>query len=381
MRYVLRSSLMVGVLCLFCAGAFGQAEDASAAHAPIELILPPVQEGFSVFVFSAGHHQEMIFEREPDYAGETVHRSALFVGNPPSTLIGAVYDVAGGVLYVDRNGNFDLTDDGPPVPAEAGASEFYARFLNVEFELTHDGVPVPYLMDIRFYGNYMNGFVVSGWKGEVEIAGKQCVLGVADNLDGEFTASDPFLFEHEKHRQVRLEYGGATYLQFPEWLYFDGQSYAVETAFRVVDGETALAVTLTPITDELMEVTFEGQYVSQVLLRTSGATCGVVDFPQPVMHIPESTYDINRVYLLDSFYGYGGSEPSLQPDGNRVLRTGGPMRRHVSVTRRGAYLDLDYDLLGLGDRRYFPDNLHENRARFAIYQGDRMVKTDTFEYG
>ena len=375
----------VGVIvCLCCVAAQARAEEASTTEASLEFILPAVQDAFSIYVRPAGPSGELVFKKEPAYAGDTVYRNALRLGDAPSDFIGMAYDVAAHTLYIDHNRNLDLTDDGPGITAEDGAGQGYARFLNVAIELTHEGVPVHYILDINFYGDYINAFVRSGWKGEFEIAGTQCVLGIADNMDGVFDFSDAFLFEHEKHRDVRLPYGQANELPLPKWLYFEGQSYHIESALRVVDGETALAVTLTSITEDLMSIDFEGAFVSRVFLLGRANNVGkmlMLDFPEPTMRIPQGEYIFQRVDLLDSFRGYVRGENKLESGDNALLKTGGPVKQKVTAYRSGNRLRLDYALQGVDGVAYQPDSLYQNHAQFAIYQGERKILTDNFEYG
>ncbi len=373
---------MAVVLCLFCAGI--QAQDESEAADAHAFILRPVETGFFVSPEGVGRGDEVAFKQEPAYAGDKVYRRALRFGSEPADFIGVAYDVAADKLYIDRNRNLDLTDDGPAIAADDRHGSRSGVFSEVVIELIHGGIPIQYTLDINFYGDYFYPVVRSGWSGEIELAGRTCEMGIADNLDGLFDRKNTFVFEHDGHREARRDYGRKDELPLPKWLHFEGQSYLIESALRVLDDATVLAVSLIPITDDVMEIAFKGQHVSRVLLRDHDDKdygYGLLDWPASAMRIPKGVYTPYRVDLLDSFYGWPRGVARLEPDGILTLQTGGPVRQEVSVRRAGAYLNLDYALRGVDKTSYRPDLAYQNSARFAVYRGDRKVGGAQFEYG
>lgn len=381
MRYVYRSVGMVLMLCLACAGILPW--EAFASDAPLEFILYPVQTGFSRNIFPVGAHIEVAFVKEPDYAGDTVYRNALRIGDAPSDFIGMAYDVAGNRLYIDHNRNLDLTDDGPGIVGDDRTQPGYGYFRDVAIEVTHNGIPVPYNLTIRFYGDfYFNAFVQSGWSGDVDIAGIQCEMGIVDNMDGIFSSSDAFRLDHARHRELRQDSATARQVPFPKWIHVEGRNFLVECAWRLQDDTTTVAVTLTPITEALMEINFEGQFVSRVVLVDNNARIhGLLDWPQPVMRIPQGTYFTGEVCLWERFSGYPRRDSLLEAGGNTSLKVGGPVRQEVSVARTGRYLRLDYALLGVNDTKFTAIDYFGNRPEFVVYRGDAKVAAGNFEYG
>ena len=372
---------MVIVFCILSAGAMSQ-EQPTDANAPLEFILHPVKEGIGRYLYYyEPEDTEVVFKKEPAYAGDIVYRHILHFGKDKINFVGFAFDVKAKTLYVDRNQNLDLTDDEPYLNTEENPYRDSGNFENVPIEITYENIPVQYALDMQIYKEYFLSGVRSGWQGEIEIAGKKCIMSIGDNMDGVFDGQDVFMFDHQKHREVRLAYGEEDLLSLPQWIFFEGQSYSINNALRVLEGETVLAVTLTPITQDLMDIAFEGQYVSRISLRDREyKKYGVLDWPQPTMRIPADTYYLSRVDLLDSFYGYPRTSRLLMPGRNVQIKVGGPIKQEVSVSRMGASLHLDYALKGMGDIRYSADS-YSNRATFAIYQGDRKVDGGNFEYG
>lgn len=372
----------LALVLLFSCSAL-QVQASPDAEAPPAFILRHVPTGFRHDIPSPRRATEVAFKHEPAYAGGTVYRHALRTGSEPTDFIGIAYDVAANMLYIDRNRNLDLTDDGPGI---SGGRPNYmgfgiGRFSDVRIEVEHDGIVVPYVLDITIFGDFYASFTVtSGWKGEVEIAGKSGEMGVVDTLDGVFDENNGFLFDHEKHRAARLSFGEATVLSLPRWLYFEGQSYTVACAFCVMEDEPVVAVTLTPITEDLMDITFEGQSVSHVVLSSRDNGYGLLDWPVPAMRIPRGVYKPSQVELLDSFTGYPRRPANLEADGNTRLQAGGPLRQEVLVVRSGLYLHMNYALLGVDATEYSP-NRSDEPPGFAVYRDDTRLASGNFEYG
>lgn len=371
--------ITAAMLCLLCAG-MGAQEEVAPPEAPIECVLHPVEQEFFIYLRGADPNMEIVFKQEPGYAGEKVYRNAIRLGEDRENFIGLAFDVAANTLYVDRNRNLDLTDDGPGIVAEENWGPGSAQFSKVAIEQTFGDISVPYVLETVFFEDYCYSIVQSGWKGEIEIAGKRCEIAVADNMDGVFNYQDRFKLDHERNREARLPFGTVSDLQLPGWLYFEGQSYRIEADFRVLDGQTALAVSFTPVVEDLMEIAFEGQFVSRIMLVDDNSEQGLMDWPPSTMHIPRGTYKLYRVDLLDSFTGYMYNRHT-NVDGSMPLRTGGPVKQVVTANRRGNALGLDYALLGTDSIKYVPNQTYGNPIRFTIYRGDRKVGAGEFEYG
>ena len=372
--------VMAAIACLLCAGAQPQ-ETFPYPEEPLEFLLNPVDDGFWVYVPGVDPDTEIVFKKEPEYSGDTVFRNAIRLGGSSSDVIGLACDMTAGTLYLDRNRNLDLTDDGPGLRANVSSAPHYARFANVRIEQLHGNVPVHYTLETAVYSYGSYSVVQSGWIGEVEIDGTPCIMGMADNLDGAFGNGDIFLFDHNQNWGARLSCGNEDRLTLPKWLWFEGRLYCIESGFRLMDGYTALAVSLTPVTEGLMDIAFEGQFVSRVMMTNESQEGVLLDWPQAVLRIPVGIYRAQRIDLLDSFSGYPRYEREITAQHN-VLKVGGPVKQTVTATREGVSLNLSYTLQGVDHTEYKPDTLsREARARFEIYQGERSVRTGQFEYG
>ena len=379
---------MLFLLCLSCAGLYAQ-EVPQPSNASLEFILRPVSEGFSSRIHIRRSNRFRPFKKEPVYAGDTVYREHYRFSIHSTDFVGIAYDVTGKTLYIDRNRNQDLTDDGPGYLGEILPSG-EILFSGLTIDLTYGEFSYQLVYESRYsqgaFETYDTG-LCSGWEAEVEIAGTRCTMGISDSdIDGVLSSNDIFRFDHKRNREAQLpfcepdEYMRQTPL--PQWLYFEGQSYRLNSEFRVVDNETVIAVTLTPITEDMMTISFEGQFVSRVLLRDINKEYGLLDWPVPTMHIPKGQYTPYEVCLLDSFYGRPWKVPPLEDGNNMLLKTGGPLHQEISATREGDSLSLSYTLRGIDNTHYVASRFYEeNRPHFTIYQGDQQVAAGQFEYG
>jgi hypothetical protein len=350
------------------------AQESGPLDDPREFILRPVSEEFFIYVSADHSFQEIAFKKEPEYTGNEVLRTALRSGD---WYMGMAYDPSDGLLYLDRNQNLDLTDDGPGLPSQTPG---YGEFRNIPVTLTHDGLAVQYALDINtFFTYYAYANIRSGWEGEIEIGGKTIQVGLADNLDGQFNEQDRFFFDHARHREARLSFGGLDHVNLPNWIYFEGRCYQIDFSFRSEGDETVVAATIQPITENLIELHFEGRHVSRVMIADRNNT-GMLDWPDPLMKIPQGRYFSKRVDILDSFTSTRMTSWEFGQTSPAVLKTGGPLHKRIAITRSGPSLDLNYELAGFDETGYRTDNQVDNPA-FAVYRGDRQVGEGTFRYG
>lgn len=339
-----------------------------------EFILRPVAKGFGIYLSTDRLGEEIVFKKEPAYAGNEVIRTALRSGD---WFMGMAYDQRAGLLYLDRNQNLDLTDDGPGIPSQTLG---YGQFAEIPIVLAHNGIPVQYTLDIRiFYSYYAYANIRSGWEGDLEIGGKTVRAGVADNLDGQFNGKDYFFFDHARHREARLSFGDLDRFELPRWIYFEGRCYQLNIALRQEDDETVAVATIKPITEDLIELRFEGQHVSRVIIADRD-NIGVLDWPEPVMMIPQGRYFTQRVDVLDSFSSTNMTSMEFGRTSPAILKTGGPLKKSILISRSGPSLVLSYQLAGFDGTGYRTDKQVQNPA-FAVYRGDRKVGEGTFRYG
>lgn len=381
MRYRCYYGGMAVFLLLLCIGV--HAQESPASDLSKEFILHPVQEGFCNSLRDNDRDTEVVFKKEPEYKGKSVSRHALQLGDAPADFMGIACDSEANTLYIDLNRNLDLTDDGPGFKSKRGGGFMgFSDYNDITIEMTYGNVVVPYTLDISIYGTfYFSAEVKSGWQGDIEIGDKTCQISISDDLNGAFDGYDVFRIEHDRNREARLDFGAEDELPLPGWILFEGQIYRLETAFRVEDEETVLAVTVIPITENLMEISFEGDSVSRVMLSNNDGEYGLLDWPTPTMRIPQGSYSCYRVDLLDSFSGMPRNGATINANGNTLLKAGGPLNQTVTAKRVGASLSLNYELRGVDDTEYEPDNSYQGNPRFAVYMGDRKVGSGQFEYG
>ena len=71
---------------------------------------------------------------------------------------------------------------------------------------------------------------------------------------------------------------------------------------------------------------------------------------------------------------------ALTPDKPHVLKLGAPLKPTVTADRLGGALWLSYRLED-ADGRWYVREKADKPPRFAVYQGDRIIGSDTFEFG
>ena len=64
-----------------------------------------------------------------------------------------------------------------------------------------------------------------------------------------------------------------------------------------------------------------------------------------------------------------------------VLTAGGPLTNSVSVSRRGKYLSMNYQLVGAGGAYQVVNQDRSHPPEFTVYQGDKKVASGKFEFG
>lgn len=139
--------------------------------------------------------------------------------------------------------------------------------------------------------------------------------------------------------------------------------------------------------DAACELKIEGKFIRRLTLENKNGHLEQIDQPGPKLSLPAGQY---RVRQVDLEGGYRHVDPysaaktqwfTLAAGRPYQLKLGAPLRPHVKATRVGRFLELDYELLGAGGRKYSPQQPQANRPQFAVYKGGGRIGSGRFEYG
>ncbi|MBC8443129.1 hypothetical protein H8D79_00230 [PVC group bacterium] len=212
------------------------------------------------------------FEREPDFGDRPVVRRLLPTARKREDCMGFVWDRHEGKLYLDLNGNRDLTDD--PGGVFQRVESYGTHYLEgVRVQLCRDGVTREYVFGMRIRTNTSTGSerywmtVRSGWRGKIRLHGKAWTLSVSDNLDGLIRGQDMCQLLPEPLSQNTVPH----FMHMPQSLVLDGHVYDVDFAFETADGGAELVATFSETRPSMGTLLIEGQFIERLVLHTVAA--------------------------------------------------------------------------------------------------------------
>ncbi len=357
---------------------------------PVDCQLVYTNSSFELNIHPNTQGKEVIFTKEPDYGGHAVIKSVMPFGPDAKKGIGFAWDREGARLYLDRNRNFDLTDDGLAFEADE-REDWQQIFRNIT--LTNDTpVGLEYRVSFTFYSypsmsrnralNYRLG-VNSGWRQTVKLGDQSFDLALVDDLDGKLDAGDLLLVapagvlkgnNGEEDSSYRVQGGQA--------LFVGGKEIHVA---MVPDTGNAWKATVTEETPKLGVLKVEGERIRRLVMDTGGRKV-LLDRPSGAIAVPVGTYGQQQVHLdvgTNSPLEARRYEQLVVKEGQEtVLKLGAPLVNSVKISRRGSSLNMNYSLKGQGGETYSPPSYdRKTRPEFAVYQGDRKIGAGQFQFG
>ena len=339
--------------------------------------------------------QNAPFKKEPAAGSGKVLRGVLIFGGDPGKAMAFLWQREARKLYLDLNGNRDLTDDpaGVFVSGVAGSSQ---TFTNVHLDFNPASGRCRVLTDITLsdYGSQVgcNLAVRSFWQGKVTLQGRDWQVGAVPNsvaqpnLPGN---SGLLLRAWEKRTQpFNANDGLLDVVPYSRNLFIDGRAYQVEWISGSQNGEARPALQFVEQSPALGDLKITGQFISRLLL-TGGPYEVILNQPAGVMKIPAGNYSQTQIQLqANGANAFRKSNQSQSGQGISiggtpvVLNAGGPLSNSVTATRHGHDLRLDYVLVGADGDAY--QLAAQNRSKppgFAVYRGEKKIGSDKFEFG
>lgn len=335
------------------------------------------------------------FLKEPDFGRHRIVRGAFGCGVVTNEFIPFAWDQTANRLYLDLNGNRDLTDD-----AEATyAGEYDGQlqlFPRVMLNFNTPSGRHRYLVDLRLGGfttAQLSGTYVLRcfWHGRVELGGRPYQIGLVENPDAKTLADQAryLLFRAWDARTelIRLNPGTPHTIHWPKMVHLAGQSFGLSNYFTNQGGSPCYLLELTPARPQLGELRLSGQNLYRLILQQPGGYTAILDTPGSAKKIPAGIYQTAEVWLrhgaAEAFYD-GPLPLTVGADTPISLAIGGPLTNLVVAERSGDNLLLRYQLVGTGRHPLIYRMSTEDRTNppgWAILSGGKQIASGKFAYG
>ena len=136
----------------------------------------------------------------------------------------------------------------------------------------------------------------------------------------------------------------------------------------------------------MCRLTLEGQSITRLILRRKeNGQREEFRRPEQSIELPIGQYRVQEIHLEGGYTCNTLRDPKqylirVTLDEPATLKLGGPLKPTVNVERQGRQLVMSYSLFGVGGELYTNGNT-ANPPRFTVYRGDKIIASDTFEYG
>lgn len=344
------------------------------------------------------------FDKEPDFGQRGVLRGVL---NFPGSLfedngMPFAWDKSESKLYVDLNQDGNLTNDPNGILESADfTSGRYQRQEFPDFDLvisTDEGI-FRYHLSASLWDYYYQKEALfrvrSGYGSMVNLHGIEWHIGVNDKLSGAIHGDSNLTLQPTAQPGTGTKPVGYTTnfissLPCPKRLYFDGRCYELAFEFRKTDGYPALWSTLTEQDIALGALRIEGQKIHELVLGT-GDMLVLPPLTEQTVSVPVGDYICSAVRIQYDQQKRASPERihdiavNIPPDGEGLLKVGGPLQNTVRVERTGNILKFHYQLKGVGGETYDAQQItnydRQKTPMVAIYKGPLQLASGTFEYG
>jgi hypothetical protein len=109
------------------------------------------------------------------------------------------------------------------------------------------------------------------------------------------------------------------------------------------------------------------------------------DNPSEVIELPAGEYQLKEVRLKGNYTcrirrPAENQKITVEKDQQVEFKVGAPLEHKINVNRRGKFLVLNYQLLGIGAEEYTSSD-RKKTPLFTICKGDKEIVSDKFKYG
>ena len=339
------------------------------------------------------------FEKEPDFGEHKILRGQLATWNLDTEKdLDFIWDVTAGSLYVDLNGDGDLTNDPNGVLETHSDTGGRYQFHNFpEFSMSVESQEGVHHYRINATGqdypsfHYVTFAIRSGYGGTVALYGQNWKFEIVDRLRAQVDTGDTLSVRPTGQSGEAPLQNYISELPAPQRLFLDEHCYDMSFEFRKSESQTpALWCTLTERDVPLAKLRVEGQNINQLVLNNGEMlvlpclgdeekTVPVGDFVCQGLSLKVDEERTASPRMLSDII------ISISADGENVLRAGGPLNQSVHIERVGKTLRFNYEIIGAGGEKYDIQQInnydYNKKPSVAIYKGDLQVGSGSFEYG
>jgi hypothetical protein len=338
-----------------------------------------------------------VFKKEPAYSRGKVTRGMWQLGGGVVNDVAFAWDHTARKLYVDLNGNLDLTDDPAGVfSSDRGAQDNFQWFPNVRLPIKVETTSRQMLVDLSFsdYGVQVNCTAAahSFWQGKATLQGEEWQVGMLGMLTDQrpsLQAGNLLLRPWaERNKPFSVNSGSLAALPISRKVFFGNRAYQLQITNEEQGDGVKVGLQFTEQTPRLGEMKVAGTFVQRATLER-GPYLVVVDQPLATVKVPVGRYSGAKVCLkrgdveayLDGRTQVAMGQITVNEKTPAVLMAGGPLTNSASVSRQGRNLSLNYQLVGVGGVYKLASQDRSHPPEFTVYQGDKKVASGKFEFG
>jgi len=335
------------------------------------------------------------FRKEPDFGRHRVARGAFGCGVRTNEFIAFAWDQTANRLYLDRNGNQDLTDDTEAIYA-GEYDGYFQLFPGVKLGWTTPTGSHPYLVDLRLGGTaaaQLQGTcgLRSFWQGRVALGARCYQIGLVENPEASAEGDEIryLLFRDWDARDepIRLNPGTPYLTSWPKRVFLAARGFGLSGRYTNVAGSPGYVLELSSTEPQLAQLRVDGEHLYRLILYEPGGYTTILDKPGLTERIPAGVYQSAEVWLrrgvAEAFY-IGPLALPVGAGAPASLAIGGPLTNVVAAERSGDNLILRYRLVGAGSPMLTYQMSAEDRGSppgWAALAGEKPIASGKFAYG
>ena len=336
-------------------------------------------------------------KREPVFKGDSVVRGTLELGRVSSNEVAFAWDRTARKLYLDLNGNRDLTDDqdGMFSCPKGPMSTYSQTFTNIHLpcRTAHDSRVV--LVDLTFYNYGQVCCTAAGrafWQGKVNLHGEEWQVGLlwSPGQQRSLLESRDLLLRpwSERNEPFEVNSGSLAAVPFARMLFVGKHAYKVKCVNEPQEAGGKVRMEFAEEQPKLGELRITGGFVQRATLEGRPYLI-VLDKPEGIVQVPTGNYSAVKVWLkkgameacLDERTRAAATRITVTENTTATLTVGGPLTNSVALSRQGRRLAMSYQVVGAGGayRMLNVDLAHP--PEFTVYKGDKKLASGQFQFG
>jgi hypothetical protein len=334
------------------------------------------------------------FRKEPELSQRHVVRSLLRFGKNTNNAIALIWDQPKHKLYVDLNGNLDMTDDPAGVFSSTGKG-FRQVFTNVTLPVKTAAGVYPAILDLHLFtdaqGKWAHVQLHSRclWQAKVVLEGDEWQVAVVDNIFGpEGPAPAKFLLLRPwavRTNHVSVYDSTSGIVSFPSQLFWVGRAFHLEQRFDTGGVTAVRKLELTPQQPPLTELKLSSESLCYAVLRATNGYTVLLHDPPGMVKVPQGVYTVSAAWLKKGpaeAFRLGSQPLAVKATSATNLVLGGPLTNWVVLNRYGRKLAMNYQLKGADGGSYrLAQQDRTQPPEFAVYHSGKKILSGQFQFG